>query len=128
MMKSPALLVLCAVATLGALAPAPAQAADGPRYPLFTTWATNVNARTGVPGSMACPEHPSPANCPTVRGQSQPGDQLAVVCQTRGEHVGTNPNWVFAENRTRGFEGFMASYYIKHPDDWLPGVPQCYGP
>lgn len=61
-------------------------------------------------------------------GQAQPGDQLEVTCQTRGETVGTNPNWVFVENRTRGFDGWMASYWISHPDNWLPGVPQCYGP
>ncbi|WP_175411166.1 hypothetical protein [Streptomyces sp. TRM64462] len=121
---------LCGAAALlgGALA-VPAAAAPAPK-PVFTTWATDVNARVDVDGSQShrCPEHPSPGNCPKVTGRSQPGDRLQVTCQTRGQTVGSNPYWVYVDNLTRGFHGWMASYYIAHPDNWLPGVPQCYGP
>ncbi|MER7492874.1 hypothetical protein ABT033_09620 [Streptomyces pharetrae] len=98
---------------------------------VFTTWATDVNMRHDLNhvNGWACPEHPSPGNCPDVIGRAQPGDQLEVSCQTRGETVGGNPYWVFAHNRTRGIHGWMASYFIAHPDDVLPGVPTpCMGP
>lgn len=123
---------LCgAAATLGALATTAAAApAQQPAPAVFTTWATDVNARVDVDGSTGfrCPEHPSPATCPKVTGRSQPGDRLEVLCQTRGETVGGNPYWVYVQNTTRGFHGWTASYYIAHPDNWLPGVHQCYGP
>ncbi|MFF8847842.1 hypothetical protein ACF08N_34890 [Streptomyces sp. NPDC015127] len=119
---------LSALATALGAVPAQAQAEQPPPYPVFSTWATDVNVRVGDSPGYRCAEFPSPGNCPKVKGQAQPGDRLAVVCQTKGEQVGTNPNWVFVENRTRGFDGWMAGYYIAHPDNWLPGVPQCYGP
>ncbi|GAA4933107.1 hypothetical protein ACFPM3_04295 [Streptomyces coeruleoprunus] len=123
-----------ATAALAATAVAtPAQAAATTRPAanrVFSTWATNVNARVDVDGShgFRCPEFPSPGNCPKVTGQSQPGDRLEVTCQTKGQTVGGNPYWVYVDNLNRGFHGWMASYYIDHPDNWLPGVPQCYGP
>ncbi|GGJ62120.1 hypothetical protein [Streptomyces lacrimifluminis] len=119
--------VLCALAmTVGA---APTQAAEQlAAGPVFTTWATDVNVRYFSGPGSPCPDFPSPGNCPRVVGKAQPGDQLEVECQTRGETVGGNPYWVFVDNWTRGFYGWMASYYISHPDNWLPGVPQCAGP
>ncbi|WP_149180017.1 hypothetical protein [Streptomyces sp. TRM49041] len=129
--------VLCVgVAALGAFAatvtavPAQAHGARQPEKKVFTTWATDVNARVDVAGSgsFRCPEFPSPANCPKVTGRSQPGDRLEVTCQTKGQTVGGNPYWVYVDNPNRGFHGWTASYYISHPDNRLPGVPQCYGP
>ncbi|MGW1544688.1 SH3 domain-containing protein [Streptomyces sp. NPDC002309] len=120
--------VLCALAMTVGAAPAGAAAEQRPASPVFTTWATDVNVREDPSPGYRCPEFPSPGNCPQVAGRAQPGDRLEVLCQTRGETVGGNPYWVFVDNRTRGFDGWMASYYISHPDNWLPGVPQCYGP
>lgn len=120
--------VLCALAMTVGAAPAQATAEQRPAGPVFTTWATDVNVRTDSAPGFRCPEFPSPGNCPQVIGKAQPGDQLEVTCQTRGETVGGNPYWVFVVNRTRDLDGWMASYYISHPDNWLPGVPQCYGP
>ncbi|WP_264925592.1 hypothetical protein [Streptomyces sp. A012304] len=129
-----------AATLLGALAlgagTAPAQAAQtagaqAAAGAYFSTWATDVNMRYDVNrvNGDRCPESPSPAHCPDVLGRAQPGDRLRVTCQTRGETVGGNPYWVFAHNETRGTYGWMASYFINHPDDVLPGVPTpCYGP
>lgn len=111
-----------------------AQAAAGERAAaaaFFTTWATDVNMRHDLNhvNGWACPESPSPGNCPDIIGRAQPGDRLEIECQTRGETVGGNPYWVFAHNHTRGIYGWMASYFIAHPDNVLPGVPMpCVGP
>ncbi|MCL7427158.1 hypothetical protein ACFVP3_30440 [Streptomyces sp. NPDC057806] len=98
---------------------------------LFTTWATDVNLRNDLKrvNGWACGESPSTTNCPDVTGQAQPGDQLEVHCQTLGQTIGSNPYWVFVDNHTRGTYGWMASYFIAHPDNKLPGVPSpCMGP
>lgn len=91
----------------------------------FTTWATDVNMRHDLNhvNGYACPESPSPGNCPDVIGRAQPGDRLEVMCQARGETVGGNPYWVFAHNHTRGIHGLLSSYFIDHPDKQLHGVP-----
>ncbi|MFI9152556.1 hypothetical protein [Streptomyces sp. NPDC053367] len=97
----------------------------------FTTWATDVNMRHDLNhvNGWACPESPSTTNCPDITGQAQPGDQLEITCQTLGQTIGGNPYWVFAINHTRGTDGWMAGYFIAHPDNKLPGVPSpCMGP
>ncbi|MFF3349474.1 hypothetical protein [Streptomyces sp. NPDC002779] len=97
----------------------------------FTTWASDVNMRNDLQrvNGWACGESPSTTNCPDVTGQAQPGDRLEVHCQTLGQTVGSNPYWVFVDNHTRGTYGWMASYFIAHPDNKLPGVPSpCVGP
>lgn len=119
--------VLCALAMTVGAAPAQATAEQRAAGPVFTTWAADVNVRFLSPPDLRCPKFPSPGNCPQVTGKAQPGDRLEVLCQMRGETVGGNPYWVAVNNETRGFGGWMASYYISHPDNWLPGVPQCYG-
>jgi hypothetical protein len=58
-----------------------------------------------------------------VAGQLQPGQAFEAVCQKQGQNVSGNPWWVYI---TRGdSRGFIASYYVDHPDNQLPGVPVC---
>ncbi|WP_151485036.1 hypothetical protein [Streptomyces albicerus] len=89
----------------------------------FTVWATDVNVRDNPADPATCDGFPSPANCPAVAGQLQPNQPFEAVCQKQGETVGGNPWWVYI---SRGdSRGYIASHYVDHPDDQLPGVPVC---
>ncbi|WP_328773779.1 hypothetical protein [Streptomyces sp. NBC_00286] len=113
--------------TAGLAGPAAASAGDtsdgASSRASFTVWATDVNVRDNPGNPGACDAFPSPGNCPVVAGQLQPGQAFEAVCQKQGQNVGGNPWWVYI---TRGdSRGFIASYYVDHPDNQLPGVPVC---
>ncbi|SFC41924.1 hypothetical protein [Streptomyces aidingensis] len=90
----------------------------------FTTWATKVNVRHNNADWGACNTSPSVANCPDVQGRVNPGDYFEAWCQKEGSQtVGGNPYWVYVIMPS--FEGWMASYYVDHPDNVLPDVAWC---
>ena len=101
----------------------PAAAADSGAQATFTVWATDVNVRDNPNDVATCDNNPSTANCPRVVGKLQPNQPFEAVCQNQGQVVGGNEWWVLVE---RGdMLGWMAGYYVDHPDNKLPNVPEC---
>ncbi|WP_165984937.1 hypothetical protein [Streptomyces sp. YIM 98790] len=113
--------------------PAPRAGEPGPREErqgeesgqrTFTTWAAKVNVRHNEADPARCNASPSVPRCPDARGQVNPGDSFEAWCQKEGSQtVGGNPYWVYVI--TPGFEGWLAGYYVGHPDDVLPDTPWC---
>jgi hypothetical protein len=120
MRKRMAVAVSAAALGLG-VAMAPAAHADGHGPGWYNTWASGVNIRAN--SSATCNAYPSPANCPTVRTTVSPADPVYIYCQEVGQTVGGNPYWVYVWSK--GYDGWMASYYIDVVTNWIDGVPYC---
>nr|AGS49726.1 hypothetical protein [uncultured bacterium esnapd14] len=126
-------LALLTTSTVGVLAETPADATAGDQdgvsaaTAVYRTWATRVNVRINTADWRLCWNSPSVANCPSVIGQFNPGDDIYVICQQPGSQVvGGNPNWLLAFGApTNDRPGWMASYYIAYPHNVLPDVPWC---
>lgn len=104
-------------------------AAAAPAPPKFEVWASNVNVRGSYDATGPCwssPPRPSPTNCERIMGQFDPGYRFPVYCQVTNPQavVGGNPYWVKTEVPDLS-TGWIASYFVKNPDNRLPGVPDC---
>jgi uncharacterized protein YraI len=66
-----------------------------------------------------------PTSSASVIGQLQPGSSVAVVCQARGQQVGTTPVW---DRITTG--GFVTDYYVSTPSNtgFSSALPRCSYP
>jgi hypothetical protein len=75
-------------------------------------------------GGAACAARPGVGTCPDVLLGLRPGQRLFPICQRRGQTVGRNPYWLYADG-PRGNRGWVASWYLTYPSNRLPGVPDC---
>lgn len=75
-------------------------------------------------GAEACGNEPGTGNCPDVLFGLKPGHKLYPVCQKRGQLVGRNSWWVYAD-APRGNRGWVASWYLTCPTNILPEVDEC---
>ncbi|HEY0641314.1 MAG TPA: hypothetical protein VGD67_27105 [Pseudonocardiaceae bacterium] len=96
--------------------------ADGEFVPgSYRTREGGVSVRTG---DERCAANPGPAACSTVLYSLREGQRIYPICQRRGEAVATNSWWIYAD-APRGHRGWVASWYLDHPTNRLPGLPTC---
>jgi hypothetical protein len=114
---------LGSAASLTVLTLSGCERADGSSLPpgSYTVRESGVAMRAGP---AACAAHPGTGSCPDVLLGLRPGQRLYPVCQRRGQMVGRNPYWLYASG-PRGKRGWVASWYIDHPANRLPGVADC---
>lgn len=77
-------------------------------------------------GGQACGTTPGTGNCPNVLLGLRPGNKLYPLCQRRGQLVGRNSWWVYAD-APGGNRGWVASWYLTCPTNRLPGIDDCTG-
>ena len=75
-------------------------------------------------GGAACGQQPGTGNCPSVLMGLQPGNKLYPLCQQRGQLVGRNTWWVYADAPS-GNRGWVASWFLTCPTNRLPGIDNC---
>lgn len=75
-------------------------------------------------GGAACGAQPGTGNCPNVLVGLRPGNKLYPLCQRRGQLVGHNSWWVYAD-APGGNRGWVASWYLTCPTNRLPGIADC---
>ncbi|WP_328992489.1 peptidoglycan DD-metalloendopeptidase family protein [Kribbella sp. NBC_01245] len=79
----------------------------------FQTWGSSVNVRSDAKTSASI--------VTTINGPTT----VWVLCQKQGDTVtaeGVTNNWW---SKLRDQNGYMTNIYIDHPDNKLPGVPNC---
>lgn len=75
-------------------------------------------------GSPSCNARPGAESCPDTVLGLRAGQRVYPICQRRGQTVGRNPYWLYADG-PRGRRGWVASWYLDYPSNRLPGVPDC---
>lgn len=75
-------------------------------------------------GGADCAASPGTGNCPDVLLGLKESQRVYPICQRQGQLVGSNPWWLYADG-PRGRRGWVSSWYLDHPSNRLPGVPDC---
>jgi len=75
-------------------------------------------------GGAACAAQPGTGTCNQILLRLREGQRVFPICQRRGQLVGRNSYWLYADG-PRGNRGWVASWYLDYPSNRLPGVPDC---
>jgi hypothetical protein len=75
-------------------------------------------------GGASCAASPGRRTCPEVLLGLTTRQRVFPLCQRRGELVGSNSWWLYADG-PRGTRGWVSSWFLDHPTNKLPGVPDC---
>ncbi|MGY0230664.1 hypothetical protein PT931_02675 [Longispora urticae] len=98
---------------------------DGPNQPSPDgSHSVRSNAITVGANVAACRNWPSAANCSPAVGVMNIRDRIYPICQRSGQAVGSNPWWVYGTT-TNGLTGWIPSWWIDYPADFLSGVAIC---